>query len=72
MAYWKGFFITCSDCGHRNRPSKSPRESIRMTLTGEIPPCRGCGKTLRPKLADRPLLREVRAELEREGIPTVC
>ena len=72
MAFWKGFHITCSRCGHRNRPSKSPREGIRLALTGQLAPCRGCGKELRPKLSDRPLLRQVRDELEREGVPTVC
>jgi hypothetical protein len=66
--FWYGFHVTCGRCGHRNRPSKSPREGIRMALLGQIPPCRGCGKELHPTLKDRPLLRKVRTELEREGL----
>ena len=70
--FWRGFHITCSVCGHRNRPSKSPREGIRLALTGQLEPCRGCGKVLRPRLGTRPLVLKVRAELQAEGIATVC
>lgn len=66
--FFRGFVIVCRDCGHRNRPSKSPREGIRMALLGELPPCRGCGKTLRPVLRDCPLTRKVREELIQSGL----
>lgn len=60
---WKPFYVVCSACGHKNRPHKSPREGVRMALAGELPPCKGCGGTLRPRLADRPLVQQVRQEL---------
>ena len=68
---WIGFYVTCNTCGRRNRPDKSPREGIRKALLGTIPPCKGCGKVLRPTLSDRPLVHEVRRELIREGLLTV-
>ncbi len=67
--FWTGFIVRCGRCGHRNRPSKSPREGIRMALLGQLPDCRGCGKPLRlPQPPDRPLTHQVRAELVREGL----
>ena len=68
--FYVPFVITCSKCRHRNRPHKSPREGIRMGFLGTIPPCKGCGKVLRPNMATltRPLAREVRSELIREGL----
>ena len=67
-----GFFIVCSDCGYRNRPHKSPREGIRLALTGKLPLCKECSRILHPQLLDRPLVRSVRAELEAAGITPVC
>ena len=70
---WTGFYLICSDCGHKNRPSPSPREGIRLALIGELPPCRGCGKRLlRVSLSDRPLVRKVREELLAAGIQPRC
>jgi len=63
IRHWKGFLVVCSGCGHRNRPSKSPREGIRLALLDQLPDCRGCGKPLRCDPGDRPLARQVRAEL---------
>lgn len=72
MRFWKGFTVTCSDCGHRNRPHPSPSVGIEMALRGQLKPCRGCGKELRPKLSDRPLIKRVRDELQSQGVQTVC
>ena len=72
MTIFRNFYITCHACGHRNRPAKSPRESVRLTLTGHIGPCRGCGEPLRPEVADRPLVRLMRDELRAQGIEPVC
>ncbi len=72
MAIWRPFHITCGTCGHRNRPHKSPREGIRMALVGKLAPCRGCGKILKPTLSDRPLARQIRAELLAQGIQPQC
>ncbi len=69
MGYvFHSFYIRCGTCGHINRPHKSPREGIRMALTGLMPPCRGCGKILRFRLSNRPLVRKVRNELLAQGI----
>lgn len=72
MYFWKGFVIVCSSCGHRNRPSKSPREGVRLVLTGQLKPCRGCGKRINPRLSNRPLIRRIREELAAEGVQTFC
>lgn len=69
---FRGFLIGCGRCGHRNRPHKSPREGIRLVLTGKLLPCKGCGKILEPRLSDRPLVRAVRAELIEAGVKPVC
>ena len=66
--FWQTFLIRCSKCGHKNQPHKSPREGIRLTLLGQLKPCRGCGKTLTPRLSDRPLVRKVREELMAQGL----
>lgn len=68
VRFWRGYYITCSQCGHRNRPHKSPREGIRLALLGLVGACKGCDETLHPALPDRPLVREVRAELLAQGI----
>lgn len=67
---FRAFYVVCSECGHKNRPHKSPREGVRLALTGDLPPCngKGCGKKLRPRLSDRPLVRQVRAELAADGV----
>lgn len=71
--FWHPFYVTCSGCGYRNRPSKSPREGVRLALMGQLPDCRGCGALLgSPSLPDRPLVHEVRAELAEKGIQAVC
>jgi len=70
--FWKGFYLICSRCGHKNRPHKSPREGVRLTLTGKAGSCRGCGKKINPRLSDRPLIRKVRAQLQAAGIKTIC
>ena len=68
-----GFSIVCGFCGHKNRPHKSPREGVRLALTGNLSPCKRCGKNLQPRLlSDRPLVRQVRAELIAAGITPVC
>jgi uncharacterized Zn finger protein len=73
MVFWKQFILRCDSCGHRNCPHKSPRIGIRMVLTGEFNACRKCGKVVRKVvLSDRPLVREVRAELISHGITPVC
>ena len=72
MYFWKPFYITCSTCGHRNRPHPSPHEAVRLTLLGHAGNCRGCGKQLRPRLSDRPLVKQVRKELAAAGIQTCC
>lgn len=72
MWIWRPFYILCSECGHKNRPHKSPREGIRLALLGQLDSCKRCRKTLRPRLSDRPLVRTVRAELEADGITPVC
>ncbi len=66
------FYIICSTCGHKNRPDRSPREGVRLALLGELPPCRGCGKQLRPRLSDCPLVHKVREELLAAGIQPRC
>jgi len=60
--------VKCGRCGHRNCPSKSPREGIRMALLDQLPNCRHCGKELHCKGIDRPLASKVRAELIEEGL----
>lgn len=71
--FWKSFIVICGTCGHRNRPDPSPRVGIRMALTGQLGNCRGCQKVLRPPvLRDRPLTRQIRAELISKGITPVC
>lgn len=72
MGYWKPFYVLCSQCGHRNRPHKSPRDGVKLALTGKLSPCKGCGKNLQPRLSDRPLVRVVRAELVAAGIIPAC
>jgi hypothetical protein len=67
MAIWRPFYVVCPTCGHRNRPHRSPSEGIRMALMGQLPPCKGCGKELRPELPDRPLVLKLRKELEAQG-----
>ena len=63
------FYVTCSACGHCNRPHPSPRQGIRMALQGTLPKCRGrnCGKQLKVDLTNstRPLVVAVRAEIAR-------
>ena len=68
MTFWEGFYIRCSACGHKNKPHPSPREGVRLALTGQLAPCRDCGKELRPRLSDRPLVRKVREELLAAGV----
>ena len=72
MRIWRPFYIQCSGCGHRNRPDKSPREGVRLALTGQLSPCRNCGKELHPRLSERPLVQRVREELRAQGIAPVC
>ncbi|MDP3769478.1 MAG: hypothetical protein U1A25_01540 [Candidatus Sungbacteria bacterium] len=72
MAVFVPFYITCSFCGHRNRLHPSPREGVRLALIGHAGSCKSCGKVLKPKLSDRPLVRRIRAELQDQGIKTVC
>lgn len=67
---WRGFYIHCS-CGHRNRPHKSPREGIRLTLIGQAGNCKRCGEVLQPRLSDRPLIKKVREALLAEGIKPI-
>lgn len=72
---WKGFVITCSQCGHKNMPHRSPREGIRLTLIGQVGNCKGCGKVLKTNRllqSTRPLVLKVRAELAAAGVKTVC
>ncbi len=71
MALWVPFYVYCNECGHRNRPSNSPREGIRMALMGELKPCTECGQTMKPKIPDRPLVNEIQAELLVQGIQPV-
>lgn len=73
MFFFRNYYVRCG-CGHRNRPSKSPRETIRRILTGQLGTCRGCGKQLRCTLLDRttPLIEAVRRELQAEGVTPVC
>ena len=63
---FRPFYINCSGCGRRNRPHSSPRQGLRLVLLGEFANCRHCGKTLTVGLTDRPLLRQVLADLQRE------
>ena len=69
MAIWKAFYVTCGECGHRNRPDKSPAEGIRLALQGAIA-CKKCGNEMdvREKLrrSARPLVRRVLQGLARE------
>lgn len=71
MGFFRGFVICCSQCGHRNRPHKSPRQGIRLAILGKAGACRGCGKMLNPRIPDRPLTHKVLAELAAEGIKPV-
>ncbi len=68
MAFWQGFLVICGRCGHRNMPHKSPREGIRMALMNQLKPCRKCGKELHLTDINRPLARQVRQELEEQGL----
>ena len=71
--FFRSFVLVCGACGHHNMPHKSPREGIRLALTGKLPPCRGCGTAMNHvKLTDRPLVNKVRAELIAEGVAPVC
>ena len=73
MRFYTGFAIICGSCGHRNRPHPSPRVAIRLTLLGQAGCCKECKKPLQPReLTDRPLVREIRAELRAQGIEPVC
>lgn len=69
MAIWKAFYVTCGECGHRNRPDKSPAEGIRLALANPVV-CRKCGKIMdvREKLrrSARPLVKRVLQGLARE------
>ncbi len=72
MYYWKGFVVTCGDCGHRNRPNPSPRKGIALALLDKLPECRGgCGHQLHciPD-ENRPVVQEVKSDLIRAGFLT--
>lgn len=68
MAWMWKFNVTCNGCGHRNRPHNSYRQALRMALLRQLPPCRRCGKELRCTLRDTPLVRQLRQELEEQGL----
>lgn len=70
---FRHFYIVCRQCGYRNRPHNSPREGVRLALLDQLPPCRGCGREIKKvRLSDRPMVLRVRAELQAQGITTVC
>ena len=66
--FFKPFYVYCGECGHRNRPHRSPREGIRLALLGQVGECKGCKATLHVNLPDRPLVQKVRAELAQLGL----
>ena len=69
MGGFMHFRILCGRCGHRNQPHRSPREGIRLALLDQLPSCKKCGKELHlTDPGERPLVREVRAQLIHEGL----
>lgn len=39
--------MSCHNCGHRNRPHRTVRESIRLWFVDELPPCKKCKQELK-------------------------
>ncbi len=67
MACYVPFYVHCDSCGHRNRPHPSPREGIRLVALRQLSPCKGCRATLPTSLPDRPLVKQVLAQLRESG-----
>jgi ribosomal protein S27E len=59
----------CRHCGHDNRPARSGRQSIKLWLTDQLPPCRQCSLPLRKVdfSFDRELLNQFREEVACPG-----
>jgi len=69
MKYWMAFSVFCAGCGHKNRPSLSPREGIRMVLDGTFAACTACGKEFRLiRIPLRPLVREELTSFSRDEV----
>lgn len=42
-----GIFVPCPRCGHNNKPHRRLKESLRLWLLDQLPPCKKCGAQLR-------------------------
>ena len=67
---WMQYLIKCARCGHNNSPAPRPRDAVRLILLGQTGKCKQRRKKLRPTTALREtkLVRDVRAELKKEGL----
>lgn len=72
MAIYRPFYVSC-ECGHKNRPDRSPRIGIRIALKGPIE-CKRCGRSIDVsedlRRSDRPLVKAVLANLQKETATT--
>ena len=70
MAIWKAFYVRC-ECGHRNRPDRSPAIGIRIALERAIK-CKKCGRLMdvREDLrrSERPFVKAVLASYQKQTI----
>lgn len=69
MAIWTPFYVVCSECGHKNRPDRSPSVGIKMALEGPIE-CKKCGRLMdvseELRRSERPLVKAVLASLQKQ------
>jgi len=58
----------CKRCGYRNRPARTRLYLVKMYLSGQMPPCRNCGRTFHLIRSTIPvsLLRQAEEEIDRE------
>lgn len=66
---WTKRFLVCPACGHKNLPSPSSRETVKMILLGRVGSCKECGKVLRLRpgaLRETALVKSVREEIRLE------
>ena len=64
MAMFWHFSVKCNNCGHKNRPSASPRKGVRQVLQGKFTTCRMCKTAFSIIVVpERPIVVEIRESL---------
>lgn len=69
MTIWEPFYVKY-ECGHKNRPDRSPVIGIKIALEGPIE-CKKCQKSIDARedlrTSDRPLVKVVLESLKKDA-----